>query len=652
MPSKILEEEVDIGTSSFHTAPQSADSVPIHQSTGSVLPIPHTIKVASPYSAAVAATSANTSAIGSTNASTTDPAGPSSGLLKRSFSRQKLVKELINTEKVYIQSLRVLETTYIDGLMNDVDTPDYFRTFRGVIDELITSHDKFLNQIIGIYSKLQDSLEQEIYSPQFDGFRIPACESDCLQELFGLISTQTNHTENYCKYCSLYDRVLQFTRHIKMDNYRRMSLMIMNDYVVKYIDNGNNDFIDQKLDTTFISLVQVPTTRVVRYTLIIRSMLEKIKLDSGSEVVINRGQNAFNRLVAMCIKINESTGDAQEQMAQFETFKGLCDHSIKRVMGRIFLESLDWSKFGTFAGAAQVVWLEDVQIVTDYLGLFLFDTHVVICKFHQHSHLPTEVLFIIPFASVLNSFAPGEIESTRLFCRYPFHIKLLFEEAFRRYEVCVVLPSQNELEIWTSELRRRVKEQRKRISGSYGYSRLVQLQSGPGMERQFKYQNWWIETIEYYDRHHGTASLDDLHIFRVKHFVSDTNECDRDEIEQAAEEVRHMVATEIVVRHGSRVKLEKILNGIWCKTLPLYHREQSTLTHSFSTMSLRNLIRSDSTSSLFNRQTAPEGRSSVRIHRSESLRRIPTWFKNVWNGDNVVNIQTRIKKHFKPWLRK
>ncbi|VEU21060.1 DEKNAAC101978 [Brettanomyces naardenensis] len=528
----------------------------------------------------------------------------STGTIKRSFARQKQVKELLNTERVYIQSLQILNATYIEGMMADLETPLYFRKFRRVIDKLIFTHKNFLETVIAVYVSWGASAScalqeiQAIASPEFDNFQVPFNEQPYLEKIFRLISEEAVDVPSYCHYCSLFNRVLEFSKDKNVEKYKRLSIQIMNDCVVERVENESPDYMtEQKLDTRFISLVQMPTARITRYALIVRSLLDKVRLDDPNSEILRKGQLSIDNLTEKCLTINAYIGVAQEKQNKMALFNQLSEGTVEKKIGHVFLENLGAVEF---VGGYGAVWLENNHVIYDCMAVFLFDTHILLFRMH-HLRQP-EIRFIIPCASILNSFQREEIEVTRLFTRYPYHIKLRFEESFKQYELVLIFPSEYEQNMWATKLKKRAKKWRAKIPESeFGYSTFVEnLPHYLSHKLPFNLTSYLPSSLDYYKENGGkyVEEMEETHIFVVRHFVTRINGCDQNEIIRAAEEIRHLSAVLVHVPRDQRTSLEKILGSLWSKELPLYHLEGGIISRKVSTINFRNVI-SEETRSLF-----------------------------------------------------
>lgn len=555
--------------------------------------------------------------------------------IKRSFVRQKQVKELLNTECVYIQSLKVLKTTYLEGMMADLKTPLYFNKFRKTVSKLIITHQKFIDLATKAYmdwgrdanNSLSSIEGVTLESPTIEGFKPSFDETRYLVKIFSLISNEAINEDLYCAYCSLISRVTEFARNKNMEKYRRLSIQVLNDYIVKRKVNTNIDFnLSPTLDTRFGSLIQIPTSRITRYGLIVRSLVDKAQEDDISGQLTQRGEQAIDILADKCLSINACIGKAQEKQNAIELFETISNGCIDRLMRPLFTEDLGASEF---VGGYGVVWLEDNRIFYDFLAIFIFDTHLIIGRMHQFGGL--EVRFIIPFTAILNKFQSSEIKATRLFTHYPFQLQLEFEQNFKKYELFVLFPCYYERQIWITRLKEKTEKWHgKLIHKPYDYSELVAKSKDSLSEKlPFIFESYIPDTIDFYAQKSGirTALMEQTHTFVVRHFLTRINSCNENEIKRSADEIKRITAILVHVKRDQRMTLERQLGDLWSKELPMYHLEGGLLGRSTSARNLKRIISAE-TQSIFSKFSL-EAKKPI---EKSSVREISTRFRQVKNA--------------------
>lgn len=527
-----------------------------------------------------------------------------SDVIRRCFARQKQVKELLNTEMIYIQSLTVLNTTYIQGMMADLETPIYFRKFKDSIENMIMSHKKFLEEITRIYilwgksaTSTLDSLENNpITSPDYENFQMPFNEVPYLKNILTLISEKAIDVPYYCTYCSLMSRVLGFSKGKNIEKYKRLSIKIVNDYIVRHAETEMPEYmISQALDTRFISLIQMPTARITRYALIVRSLLDKMKDDDALNEVGTLGERVIDELAEKCLDVNSYIGRAQEKQNKMKLFEQITGGCIEKMMGKLFLDNLGAPEF---VGGYGVIWMQNNQLYYEPLAIFLFKTHIVCIKLHQIRG--PQVVFLIPLISILNNFRREEIMATKMYTKYPFQIKIRFENRFREHEIVLIFPSNYEMHMWEVKLNQFVQQLKRRLPTQYyPYSNLVQqyyesLESGLPFVLGVSCPN----DLDWYKKCGKGEQNPDATIFIVRHFLTRINRCDQREIIMASKELAYKSTILIYIRRDHRTLLEKELGALWSKELPLYHLEGGLFVQSTSMMNLKTKI-STETQSLF-----------------------------------------------------
>ncbi len=551
-------------------------------------------------------------------------------VIHRSFARQKQVKELLNTERIYIQSLKVLSNTYIQGMMADLETPIYFRTFKDSIQKMINSHMQFLDEITRVYvlwgksaTNTFNSMESiAATSPDYDNFQMPFNEAPYLKKIFTLISEQAIDVSYYCTYCSLLSRVLNFSKEKNVEKYKRLSIRIVNDYLIKHAEAEMPEYMtSQALDTRFISLIQMPTARITRYALIVRSLLDKLKSDDSLNEVGPLGEKVIDQLAEKCLDVNSFIGKAQEKQNKMKLFEQVSSGCIEKVMSKLFLDNLGAPEF---VGGYGTIWMQNNQLYYEPLAVFLFNKHLVCLKLHQFRY--PEIVFLIPLISILNNFKRDEILATRLYSKYPFQIKLRFENHFKEYEICFIFPSHYEMNTWQAKFSLLVEQLKCQLpNGNYPYSKLVQ-QYNESIEKNlpFVLQIYCPNNLDWYKSQQKDKFVLNTTIFVVKHFLTRINRCDQKQIIVAARDQTHESTILIHIRRDHRTLLEKELGALWSKELPLYHLEGSVFVKSTSMINLRSRIGTE-TQSLFSHFSL----NTRRLKKQQLKNSYPNGLKNI-----------------------
>lgn len=242
--------------------------------------------------------------------------------------------------------------------------------------------------------------------------------------------------------------------------------------------------------------------------------------------------------------------------------------------------------------------MQNNQLYYEPLAIFLFKTHIVCIKLHQIRG--PQVVFLIPLISILNNFRREEIMATKMYTKYPFQIKIRFENRFREHEIVLIFPSNYEMHMWEVKLNQFVQQLKRRLPTQYyPYSNLVQqyyesLESGLPFVLGVSCPN----DLDWYKKCGKGEQNPDATIFIVRHFLTRINRCDQREIIMASKELAYKSTILIYIRRDHRTLLEKELGALWSKELPLYHLEGGLFVQSTSMMNLKTKI-STETQSLF-----------------------------------------------------
>lgn len=380
--------------------------------------------------------------------------------LKRSFTRLKQTSELLNTEKVYICSLKILEGVYLNNFMSDLATPIYFQTFRRCVVKLLKKHQLFYDSVLEVYNKWYDDSvallnssaqrhngnESSALSPSFDKYNYVSNERNYIEMIVKCLANNSVDVDTYSTYCSLYQQILTFCNPQNMEKYKRESLIILNDYQVEHKNLHDEMFSDKHLDTRFISVVQMPTTRMVRYKLMLLSLLKNIELDEKNDSQLNYYNNSVEKLNAKIDAINSFVGNESIKIAKIQSLRNLLKHNEAMLPCALFLENLEDLQLASSFGVVYPSFKG--KISNQYLCGILCKSHLILAKPSTIYSNSLEVKFVIPLMSILN------LEySTCLSTNYSDIINVTFEDRFNIYEFGMIFPDEKEMLLWKAKLR-------------------------------------------------------------------------------------------------------------------------------------------------------------------------------------------------------
>ncbi|GMM30119.1 hypothetical protein DAMA08_028640 [Martiniozyma asiatica (nom. inval.)] len=397
--------------------------------------------------------------------------------IKRSFSRLKQTCELLNTERVYLCALKILKDVYIDNFMAEVSTPLCFENFERCISKLIDNHTQLYNKIQIAYKDWSnDALNFESNSPEFKHFEVipPEKERHHLRVIVDLLIKESIDVKTYGEYCSLFNKIISFTAVNNIDKYKRNSLVILNDYIVKYRNLEKDFFIDQRLDTRFISVVQMPTNRITRYNLMMSSLLKHIEDDEQDAELVKYYKNGASKLVDLVDNVNHYVGESNKSYQQLDIFKAKFSSNLSDPMvDPLFFDNLSLLKF---SGALGVVYHDDEKskLSNEHMMASVFENHLILAK-------PTtgkaEIKFIIPFLSIINKndilgnqMIFDNSPQLTLSTQYEPTLNFVFENNFQIHELALLFPTLSEMNLWIDIFKNVLINQSHQFSLNWEYS--------------------------------------------------------------------------------------------------------------------------------------------------------------------------------------
>lgn len=468
--------------------------------------------------------------------------------LKRSFTRLKQTSELINTEKVYICSLKILEQVYLNHFMSNTVTPIYFDIFKNCVTQLLKNHQTFYDDLNKIYTKwYNDSISlfndsskfnldtNNAKSPNFDKFNYVSNEKEYLEGVVKLLSNNSIDVETYSIYCSLYQRIVQFSSSKGIENFRRGSMIILNDYLVQNQNLEADYFVDQHLDTRFISVVQMPTNRMVRYKLILQSLLKHIDVDEKNSLQVNYYTKTMDKINLKIDQIDSFVGNEDSKLEKLSNFKKLVsNNSRSNLPNSLFLENLENLQLSSSFGVVFPIQSKHCHIQSEYLCGFLFKSHLIFAKPSNLISNSLDIKFIIPLLSIFNEL---DDHSCNMFSSYEHLMNLRFENNFNIYEISLVFPDEKEKLLWKGQLKVNLDKidgynlsKTNKFDKNHEFlfsdlqSKILSIGLNPEIEK-FDLSSYIPQTMVSFIRFNdGVVNINDnSYSFELDHFFSDSN---------------------------------------------------------------------------------------------------------------------------------
>ncbi|GME70114.1 unnamed protein product [Ambrosiozyma monospora] len=400
----------------------------------------------------------------------------SSSSHKESFPRIKQVKEMLNTEDIYLKSLSALKTTYIDNIMHYETTPLFIKEFDNCVQMLIQEHGQLRDRMRTVYRKLIDNYNSvssvpssptiaagsDSDSPSLSNFHFQpnVNEEKYLLEFIEILRNAIN-VNVYCRYCSLFQKVTAFTEGKDVERFKRESIRIEGEFVVTDMTGGLINGVpvnplDPRIDSRFISLIQMPTTRPARYALMLGSLRDKYS-EGLSAAYFERAGKIFSEITDNVSRIDNFMKLTELNSSKNQLFKKMSKNWFNKnekdvFPYPVFVENLDDL---VMAGAFQLCWKENETFRSEHLSCFLFNTHLIFGKLNKNSVL--DIKFIIPIKAIVNDsefqvVPTPPVDSGFLYTKFPFKLNIQFEDDFKLYEVLCVFASAFEMELWKNKI--------------------------------------------------------------------------------------------------------------------------------------------------------------------------------------------------------
>ncbi|KAG7749014.1 hypothetical protein KL911_002031 [Ogataea haglerorum] len=563
----------------------------------------------------------------------------SSSAFKRSFTRQKQIKELLNTEEVYVKSLKVLKEVYVSYLGASEPIPLFFENFARVVDSLLQEHTRFLKGLVSLYHewiKSGNSAETSrlsIHSPMFET-HVPKSEDLCyLEKIIDWIHDNSISVPTYSAYCQLVPKVIVFAEAKNVHQYNTSSIVIYNDYMVEHQDVASSYFLQQQLDIRFISLVQMPTNRISRYRLIVDSLLQKSKgdIDPGMN---NKLESCVKHIADKCTQINNYVGRCEKIELASQKLKNMLCGSLKRISDDPYF--FDNMGDVIIVAAFATVWSHQETIKYEYFGSILCDSHLVLVRPYKHRQLGVKM--IIPVSSIFNIQDSDLGAKGLLFTIYPHCFKIQFEYNFKQFEIVAILPSESEKQVWLEKLRGVSAKWRVNIgSQDFAYSFFKRKHRMHRSElEKFRFRSFIPDDITpFREKSHGQffALEASVRQFSINHYTPYPDESLRRDRYSS-----HNVV--VTIKKEDRVRVEKSLGDLWASEIP---KTTAPLTRSISDFSLRKKLSISSISSVGNQNCQSSGprssslvrggRGSTRLSTSASMRNLAHTLGNMRSTD-------------------
>lgn len=273
----------------------------------------------------------------------------------------KVIEELVGSEEIYINALRMLQDFYIEPILLEVEfdiaIPFHFLSL--YLKILIVNHNELLSNLKQIIVK-RLSLE------------------DLAAKIAIHICNYAIDVSIYKQFCQVYDDVI-----IIMKSDPKQGEWFGG--WEKFLESTQP--ISRNMDLSFMSLIQRPTSRIGKYRLILESLCKHANGSQHENLSLHLDKlrhhlnhiNDYSRYDKVCEK--------NKLINEFIDFKAI------RYKTPLSLEF-----FGTclLVGTVFVVWIEEDHCVLAQCGAFLYKSHWILVDLKKRRPLRFSPLFVIP----------------------------------------------------------------------------------------------------------------------------------------------------------------------------------------------------------------------------------------------------------------
>ncbi|ODV80144.1 uncharacterized protein CANTADRAFT_32543, partial [Suhomyces tanzawaensis NRRL Y-17324] len=335
---------------------------------------------------------------------------------------QNLVDELVESEEVFLVSMKLLRAFYIDPIIDErreLGTP--FLYFNTVLHELVKHHEQVLRSMH----------EMRRSSPTI---------SDCavsLTTLVGEVALDPFLSDEYYNVHKL------FMKHME-DNSKYPTQSVELDVrwtkaLGRYLEAIQPS--TKRLDLSFESLMQKPIARIGKYRLLLDNISRYAPKD------LERIGQSLEEVKYKLGRVNDSSNLLKEEPTSH--ISRLLEFTNVMFSGSQITPSF----FGPLilCGAIHIVWFANNLIESAMCASFLFKGHLILAETKKRKlkwRGAVQPLFIISMARCqLSTDNDGG-----LFSLYPWVIKLIFEESNCHFEILFTFCTMQEYHVWLTYL--------------------------------------------------------------------------------------------------------------------------------------------------------------------------------------------------------
>ncbi|SCU98488.1 LAFA_0G18250g1_1 [Lachancea sp. 'fantastica'] len=402
------------------------------------------------------------------------------------YKRQRLIEEIIESEREYVQMLHILQTCFLDVLSINDYIP--MQRLSKVVVKILPLHENLCRQLereVGQSIKRFD----ESTEPNWSDLSMTSWDHMELCQRFAfLLATEAIETDQYRDYVHYYNQVSHLLTRMGQESQDRLLFAVLfrielclPKYYAKTSQQG------YKRDFSFRAMIQLPINRITKYRLFLESLVyltehptitDLKRLDESTCAAIAESiQEYLKQMYSTMKRINEPNSNTAK------------DLTLTLIQNRLSFDSPDerlpieamgsCSARGCFA----VVWpvtddsastsgsyrsryfnpsyrsKRSLSIESDQFGVFLFDTYLVLAEVPSMQRTPIcewPIKFALRLSNCRLVDVVSEMESQSddlgLFSNCENSLKIQFDYDFKLWEILIFFRDPAESNAWRKEL--------------------------------------------------------------------------------------------------------------------------------------------------------------------------------------------------------
>lgn len=351
--------------------------------------------------------------------------------IKRSFIRQRIIEEIVDTEESYISSLYMLSDVYLKSIILKGNDGIPIKQLNQYVNNLVKCHFDFLielKQLINFQSSASTALPPN--SPQTAG------------RVADLISKRAINKFFYEQFFTLHDLVFKLINSKESDPELGLSLTKGFQTVLEAASSSNG------MDLSLNSLMCKPIARISKYKLFLETLLKstpKIDDNIANDII----QKSIIKIDNQISEINRF--GLQEKLKAnvlFNSLKFQSQIKLNFPVEYLGMPILLGSLFGVYING------KDRTAVNEVYGCFLFKTHLILTNVSKYNKF--DVKFLIPLSICqiysTDSNLDVDLNDGGIYTRFKNSFKLKFENNFKLFEILLISIDKFEYDIWFEKL--------------------------------------------------------------------------------------------------------------------------------------------------------------------------------------------------------